>query len=72
MTSLSRPPDDDNASRLNEVQADGSGFRRQLLGVRAKQTSWALQGWPLVFATGPYALDFEKGPLRSPSARTRP
>jgi Tol biopolymer transport system component len=51
------------ASQLIEVQVDGSGIRQKTLGVRALSTDWAPQGWPLAFATGPYALDFEKGPI---------
>jgi len=42
---------------------DGSGLRRQSLGVEAQSTSWAGGELPLAFATGPYALDFDKGPL---------
>jgi Tol biopolymer transport system component len=61
-TSLPRPTNG-NASWLTEVQVDGSGWRHQTLGVRAESTSWAPQGWPMAFATGPYALDFEKGPI---------
>jgi Tol biopolymer transport system component len=48
---------------LTEVKVDGSGVRQETLGVRALSTDWAPQGWPLAFATGPYALDFEKGPI---------
>ncbi len=53
----------ENPSRLIEVQADGLGVRQTTLGVQAWSTSWAAQGWPLVFETGPYAYDFDKGPL---------
>jgi Tol biopolymer transport system component len=51
------------ASRLIEVQVDGSGIRQKTLGVRATSTDWAPQGWPLAFSAGPYALSFEKGPI---------
>jgi len=56
-------PDNGNASWLTEVPVDGSAYRHQTLGVRAQQVSWAADGYPLAFATGPYALDFEKGPI---------
>lgn len=61
-TSLPRPQNG-NASWLTEVPLGGSGYRHQTLGVRAQQTSWATGGYPLAFATGPYALDLEKGPI---------
>lgn len=51
------------ASQLIEVQVDGSGTRQMTLGVRVLSTDWAPQGWPLAFAAGPYALDFDKGPI---------
>jgi len=57
------PPITETPSWLTEVQVDGSGLRRQSLGVEAQSTSWAAGDWPLAFGTGPYALDFEKGPL---------
>lgn len=52
-----------NASTLTEVRVDGSGARRQDLGVRASFTDWAPRGWPLVFSASPYAYDFDKGPI---------
>jgi len=61
-TSVPRPANG-NASWLTEVQVDGSGVRQETLGVRALSTDWAPRGWPCAFATGPYALDFEKGPI---------
>jgi Tol biopolymer transport system component len=61
-TSLPRPQNG-NASWLTEVPVDGSTYRHQTLGVRALSTSWAPGGWPFAFATGAYALDFEKGPI---------
>lgn len=64
LTSPTFPPvAGSNASTLTEVRVDGSGARQQLLDVRAAYTDWAPQGWPLVFAAGPYALSFEKGPI---------
>jgi dipeptidyl aminopeptidase/acylaminoacyl peptidase len=56
-------PKNGNASWLTEVSLDGSGYRHQTLGVRAQQVSWAAGGYPLAFSTGPYALDFQKGPI---------
>jgi Tol biopolymer transport system component len=61
-TSVPRPASG-NASWLTEVRVDGSGVRQETLGVRALSADWAPQGWPFAFATGPYALDFEKGPI---------
>jgi len=61
-TSLPRP-ENGNASWLTEAPLDGSGYRHQTLGVRAQRVSWAADGYPLAFSTGPYALDFEKGPI---------
>jgi Tol biopolymer transport system component len=64
LTSPSFPPvAGSNTSTLTEVRVDGSGFRQQLLDVRANYTDWAPQGWPLVFGAGPYARSFEKGPI---------
>jgi len=57
------PPTTETPSWLTEVQVDGSGLRRQSLGVEAQSTSWASGGWPFAFGTGPYAFDFDKGPL---------
>jgi Tol biopolymer transport system component len=48
---------------LTEARVDGSGVREKTLGVRALYTDWSPQGWPLVFAAGPYAYDFDKGPI---------
>jgi len=56
-------PENGNASWLTEASLDGSGYRHQTLGVRARQVGWAADGYPLAFATGAYALDFEKGPI---------
>jgi Tol biopolymer transport system component len=61
-TSVPRP-ENGNASWLTEVRVDGSDARQETLGVKALSTDWAPQGWPLAFSTGPYALDFEKGPI---------
>jgi len=64
LTSPSFPPfAGSNASTLTEVRVDGSGVRRQSLDLRVGHTDWAPQGWPLVFAAGPYAYDFDKGPI---------
>jgi Tol biopolymer transport system component len=57
------PPITETPSWLTEVQVDGSGLRRQSLGVEAQSNSWASGGWPIAFGTGPYAFDFDKGPL---------
>lgn len=57
------PVSGSNASALTEVKADGSGIRQAPLGVRVLYTDWTPQGWPFVFGTGPYAYDFDKGPI---------
>lgn len=49
-------------SRLTEVKVDGSGIRQQPFEVKALSAGWSAAGWPLAFATGPYAYDIEKGP----------
>ncbi|MFL5873051.1 MAG: TolB family protein [Solirubrobacterales bacterium] len=64
LTSPTYPPiAGSNASTLTVVRVDGSGFRRQRLDIRSSYTDWALPGWPLVFAAGPFAFSFEKGPI---------
>jgi Tol biopolymer transport system component len=62
LTSFPRPASG-NASWLTETRVDGSGFRHTTLGVKALSIDWASGGYPLAYATGPYAYDFEKGPL---------
>jgi Tol biopolymer transport system component len=62
VTSFPRPTTG-NASWLTEARVDGSGFRRVTLGVKALSVDWTSQGWPFAYATGPYAFDFDKGPL---------
>lgn len=57
------PVSGSNSSQLTEVKVDGSGIRHAPLNVPALHTDWTPQGWPLVFSTGPYAYDFDKGPI---------
>jgi Tol biopolymer transport system component len=52
-----------NASWLTEARVNGSGFRHTTLGVKALSVDWADGSWPLVYATGAYAYDLEKGPV---------
>jgi Tol biopolymer transport system component len=61
-TSLPKPTNG-NASWLTETRVDGSGFRHTTLGVKALSADWADDEWPLVYATGAYAYDLEKGPV---------
>ncbi|HWC47417.1 MAG TPA: hypothetical protein VG448_00850 [Solirubrobacterales bacterium] len=61
-TSLPKPTNG-NASWLTETRVDGSGFRHTTLGVKALSVDWADGSWPLAYATGAYAYDFEKGPV---------
>lgn len=56
-------PGGKKGSWLTEVRRDGSGLRQTQLGVKAADTAWAPQGWPLAFSTGYYAYDIDKGPL---------
>jgi len=62
VTSLPKPTNG-NASWLTEARLDGSGFRHTSLGVKALSVDWADGKWPLVYATGEYAYDAEKGPI---------
>jgi len=56
-------PREKNVSWLTEVHRDGSGLRQTPLPVKAQSLGWASRGLPLAFATGPYAIDAEKGPV---------
>jgi Tol biopolymer transport system component len=54
-------PEENNASWATEIRRDGTGLRQMPLGVKAFETDWDRDGWPLVFNTGFYAYDFDKG-----------
>jgi Tol biopolymer transport system component len=56
-------PEKGRGSWLTEVGADGAGLRQYPLDTILYEGTWAPADWPLVFATGPYATDLEKGPV---------
>jgi Tol biopolymer transport system component len=44
---------------LTTIRYDGSMLRQAPLGIQARETTWAPDGWPLAFATGPYGYELE-------------
>lgn len=48
---------------LTAVGVDGTDPRQVALGTTLYDVTWAPADWPLVYSTGPVAIDVEKGPV---------